>query len=248
MGTAVSDFRTQLYERYVSTFKSPSGAEDQANLRSHREWCRFKVLPLLGGVNRAGPLLELGCGSGNLLRLLADEGFGDVLGIDVSEEMVARARARGIEARCGDAVAFLAGDTRSYGAIVALDFLEHFSKEELLDLLPRIHARLAPGGLLLIQTPNGQGLLPHQVIYGDLTHLTIFTPDSLAQLLRLFGFEAIACHETGPVPKSAIGVARVVLWQLIRGAATIVRKVETGRTQRIWTENLLCTCRRGPLT
>ena len=240
----MADFRSQLYERYVSTFKSRTGTEDEANLESHRAWCRFKILPLLNGVDRSAPLVELGCGSGNLLRLLADEGYQDVLGVDLSEEMVALATGRGVPAEAGDAQQFLASAAGRYRVIVALDFIEHFTKGELMEILPRILDRLEPGGLLLLQTPNGQGLFPNQVVYGDLTHMTIFNPESLAQLLRLVGFTDIACHETGPVPKNVVGIVRVALWKLVCAGAAILRRIETGKAQTIWTENLLCTARK----
>jgi len=239
----VSDFRTRLYERYDSAFKKTAEVETEAGVRSYWGWCSHKILPLLDGVDRRAPLLELGCGAGYLLALLKERGFGDVLGIDVSQEQVELATRRGVEARCEDANAFLADNSRRYDAIVALDFVEHFTKDELLDMLPRICSALSDNGILILQTPNGEGLFPNQVVYGDLTHLTILNPGSLEQLLNVTGFGEVVFRETGPVPNSATGFVRKLLWSLIRGAATAVRVIETGRRQRIWTENMLCRCR-----
>jgi hypothetical protein len=71
------------------------------------------------------------------------------------------------------------------------DFVEHFHKDELLRLLPLINRALQADGILLLQTPNGERLFSQQVIHADLTHLTIFSPDSLRQLLALTGFDEI---------------------------------------------------------
>ena len=53
---------------------------------------------------------------------------------------------------------------------------------------------------MLVQTANGAGLFPAQVIYGDLTHMTIFTPHSLAQLLRASGFVDLAFTDIPRIP------------------------------------------------
>src|SRR5205823_419899 len=121
-----------------------------------------------------------------------------------------------------------------------VDVLEHFSREELVVLAPRVLAALRPGGRLIVQTANGAGLFPRQVIYGDLTHLTIFTPESLRQLLRRFGFQNLTFYETGPIPIRLRGKLNVALWSATKAIANLIRQVETGKRQAIWTENFIC--------
>ena len=103
---------------------------------------------------------------------------------------------------------------------------------------------LCDGGTLVLQTPNGEGLLPGSVVHGDLTHLTVFTAESLAQALRVAGFEAIAFQETGPLPRGSKERIRLLLWKLIRAVANTVRRIERGRRQELWTENFICWCRK----
>jgi SAM-dependent methyltransferase len=239
----VTDFRKQLYERYVSTFKGHT-FHSQDDVQRHWEWCRRKLLPLLGHVDRRAAILELGCGPGYLLELLGREGWSNASGIDVSAEQVRLAAARGLNAVEAEALAWLSSREASYDAVIAIDFFEHFTRDELLRLTSAIHAALRPGGTLLLQTPNGAGLFPNVVIHGDLTHMTIMSPGSLGQLLRWGGFETIECFETGPVAKNLRGRVRIVLWSIIRAAASAVRRIETGGVERVWTENLLCRCRR----
>jgi hypothetical protein len=106
-----------------------------------------------------------------------------------------------------------------------------------------LYNALEDRGILIIQTPNGQGLFPHQVIYGDLTHLTVFTPESLRQLFSLAGFADFRFQETGPVGKNLYGKIRLILWKVIKKLANGIRKIETGKSQEIWTENMICYCK-----
>jgi len=233
-----------LYERYITTAADPVGEHTGNALKAYWAWARLKIMPLLEGVDRRLPVLELGCGAGNFLGLLQKEGYEDLFGVDISGEMVELAKARGFRVTQGDALAFLRESSERYAAVLAFDLIEHFTKEELLELLPAIHARLLPGGVFLMQTPNGQGLFPNQVIYGDLTHVTIFTPDSLNQVLRLSGFEDLVVTEAGPAMKSLTGVVRLGLWNVIKVGAKAARFVETGKHQTIWTENMICRAKR----
>ena len=97
-------------------------------------------------------------------------------------------------------------------------------------LAPLLHAALRPGGRLLVQTANGAGLFPAQVIYGDLTHMTIFTPQSLDQLLRASGFVDLAFYETGPIPIRVRGKIDVALWTIIKALASTVPPHRDGQT------------------
>ena len=226
-----------LYERYVSTFKGADGGAVLA-------WWDHKYLPLLDDLDRAAPILEIGCGDGGLLAYLERRGFSHAAGIDISAEQVELARRRGVRAERGDVFERLAGQHEPVAAIIAVDVFEHFSRDELVRLAPLLHAALRPGGRLLVQTANGAGLFPAQVIYGDLTHLTIFTPQSLEQLLRASGFVDLAFHETGPIPIRLRGKLDVALWRAIKALANTVRHIETGKRQSIWTENFICVARK----
>ena len=233
----------ELYERYVSTFKGRAERSVERDLAGFFAWCDHKYAPLLADVPRDASILELGCGPGHMMTYLRDKGFGNVEGIDISAEQVEIAARAGLRAAVADVFAHLDG-RRRWNVLLALDFVEHFGKDELMRLVPAMRDALEPGGILILQTPNGAGLFPHQIVYGDLTHMTIFTPESLRQLLRLHGLGEFRFAETGPAPKDLRGRLRLAAWRCIRGAANLVRAVETGKTQEIWTENLICRCRR----
>lgn len=234
------DFRGDLYGRYVSTFKGQTGTSSAG---ADAFW-DHTYLPLLANLRPDAPILDIGCGDGRLLAYLARRGFSYARGVDISAEQIALATQRGVHATCADLFDVLPAQRQQYATIIAVDVLEHFSREELPRLVALIHAALAPGGRLIVQTANGAGLFPGQVIYGDLTHLTIFTPQSLGQLLRPCGFTDLAFFETGPVPIRVRGKLNTAVWTAIKTLASAVRYVETGKSQAIWTENFICRALR----
>jgi 2-polyprenyl-3-methyl-5-hydroxy-6-metoxy-1,4-benzoquinol methylase len=231
------DFRTDLYRGYVSTFKG-----EPTNLHGEGAflWWDHKYLPLLAGLDRDAAILEVGCGSGGLLAYLGRRGFSHAFGVDISDEQIALAQRRGVAAEQHDAVAYLAANGQHFQAILAIDVLEHFTRDELNYLVKHLFNATKPGGRLIVQTANGAGLNPGQVIYGDLTHQTIFTPESLGQLLGSVGFDKLAFYETGPIAVRVRGKLDVALWAAIKVIANMVRHIETGKQQSIWTENFIC--------
>jgi 2-polyprenyl-3-methyl-5-hydroxy-6-metoxy-1,4-benzoquinol methylase len=230
-----SDYRTTLYGAYVSSFKSQRAAS------ASTVWWDHKYLPLLADLDRGAPVLEIGCGDGALLAYLEARGFANVSGIDIAAEQIQLARQRGVTADEADALTYLTGHPNAYAAILGVDILEHLTRDELLRLARLTYDSLVPGGRFVVQTANGAGLLPGQVIYGDLTHQTVFTPASLAQLLNQTGFSDLRFYETGPIPIRLRGKLNVALWFAIKAVANGVRAIESGKRQAIWTENFICS-------
>ncbi|WP_292658870.1 class I SAM-dependent methyltransferase [Nitratifractor sp.] len=92
-------------------------------------------------------LLDVGCGSGDFILQMQGV-FPEVHfeGIDLSPEMVRRARGQGGEARCID----LCDVTERYDVITCVfDMLNYLAPEELPAFLNCLRERLNPGGVLL---------------------------------------------------------------------------------------------------
>jgi SAM-dependent methyltransferase len=104
------------------------------------------------------PILEIGCGAGRVLRVLARDGF-DVTGIDTSPEMLRRAR-EALPAELRSRVRFVDQDVRSldlpdrYRLILApCNTLAGLPDVDLAQALTRSRAHLHPGGSLAFEVP-----------------------------------------------------------------------------------------------
>ena len=144
-------------------------------------------LPLLR--ESPGPVLDLGCGRGELLALLREEGVSG-RGVDLDDRAVAAARARGLEVVRDDVIAALRGaNDESLGAVVALQVIEHLTLRVLGEVLGLARRKLRSGGILLLETVNvssGYALAHGWTI--DPTHRLRLHPRVLEALIRGAGF------------------------------------------------------------
>ena len=123
-----------------------------------------------------GRALDVGCGHGALVHLLALRGW-DVTGVDTSRWMIDQARSYAPALRdrfvIGDA-ADLPGDAR-YALITCLEVLEHL--DDPVAALAEFRERLAPGGRLIATTPNLRPLMPWwDAVAADPTHVSVHEP------------------------------------------------------------------------
>lgn len=100
-----------------------------------------------------GDVVDLGCGPGNLTRLLADRWpRARVTGIDSSPEMIEKAQTS------AGAVRFEVADLRDWSPAEPVDVLVSNAALQWvpghLDLLPRLVAAVVPGGWLAFQVPG----------------------------------------------------------------------------------------------
>lgn len=113
---------------------------------------RASVEPdLLRLLPSGGRVVELGCGSGELLRSLFDHGFSAV-GFDLSEAMVETARGRSVDATVGD---WRSVEIPPCDAIIAIGEVLNYGddsdlhRDHLRDLFARCARALPIGGVLL---------------------------------------------------------------------------------------------------
>ncbi len=239
------DFRSTFYDRYVSTFKHENAALSPAELAHYYRWCDARYFPILQHLHKSASILELGCGHGRILSYLQNKGFTNAKGIDISEEQITIARKDGLDAERADVFEYLERQSpASLDAVIAIDFVEHFTKQELLPLFELVHTAMKSDAILLLQTVNGEGLFPQQIMYGDLTHSTILSPGSMNQLLSTLGFHDMHYFECAPLSIGMKGRLRSTAWQMIRTVANAIRKIESNKTQSVWTENFICAARR----
>lgn len=235
----LNDLRSRLYEVYASQHAGRSG-DGAAALVYRRD-----IRPLLPDP-AAGPVVDLGCGRGDLVRLLQADGF-DAEGIDISPEQTALAHAAGItRVRQGDFRAVLAAQPARYAAITATDVLEHFTKPEVLAAFDDVAAALMPGGVFVARVPNAVSPLGGHIRDGDFTHHTSFTARSIRQLAAAAGFGSVLARPSPPIAHGLVSAARVVVWQAVSACYRIALATETGTLRgHIVTQNLTFAARMG---
>ena len=104
------------------------------------------------------PVLDVGCGRGELLALMAAEGI-VAAGVDHDPGMVERCRELELDVTLGEANEYLEGlRDGSLGTVFCAQVIEHLPHEELHRLLRLAVRKLRPGGLFIGETVN-----PHRI-------------------------------------------------------------------------------------
>jgi SAM-dependent methyltransferase len=193
--------------------------EDQ--FRGTREGIKERLrvyLPLLEeGKLGSGPrpVLDVGCGRGEWLQVLKEEGLRGQ-GVDLNRLLVEECRRYGLEVVEGEAVSYLASlPQNSVDAVTGFHIVEHLPVEALVRLLDETVRVLKPGGLAIFETPNpGNVLVGSHNFYLDPTHrnpLPSATVKFLAEARGLCRVEIKGLHpypEACRIQEAGLDVAR----------------------------------------
>jgi SAM-dependent methyltransferase len=246
MSTDIELTRQRLYGQYVSARERPLAPASIEGLRPRLPYLQHLIHHHFPR-DREAVVLELGCGHGALLYALHQGGYKRARGVDRAREQVHAARELGIPGvEQGDVMAALAATgTASVDVVVAFDFIEHFTKAELIPLIDEVHRVLRPSGRWIIHVPNAEGPFGGRIRYGDFTHELAFTRESITQLLKASGFASVQCYEDQPVPHGLRSAVRFILWKVIRTGLLLYIAVETGALDRaaVFSQNMLAIAR-----
>ena len=239
IGTPGGSLRERLYEAYASQHAQCSDGVATALIY------RRDIRPVLP-VPTAGPVLDIGCGQGQLVRLMLQDGY-DATGIDVSPEQVALAQATGLDRiQQGDYRDLLDGRAGQFAAVTATDVLEHLTKAEVLDTFDRVANALIPGGVFVARVPNAASPFGGRIRYGDFTHESSHTGRSVCQVAAAAGFAAVTVQPCAPVAHGVLSAARVSAWKLVSACCKLALAAETGVLRgHIVTQNLTFAARKG---
>jgi 2-polyprenyl-3-methyl-5-hydroxy-6-metoxy-1,4-benzoquinol methylase len=176
------------------------GFEDQ--FRGTPEAIRERLVPYADLFTAASNVLDVGCGRGEFLALLAERGI-DAQGIDVNESMVEVCRQHGLTASRADALEFLrAQPPGSLGGLLAAQVVEHVDPAYLTDLLDAAWAALKPGAAIVLETINPACWFAFFESYiRDITHVRPLHPDTLKYLLLASGFQDVEVRFRSPYPE-----------------------------------------------
>ena len=138
------------------------------------------------------PVIDLGCGRGEWLELLADNGL-EARGVDNNSLQAAQCRARGFDASSEDLFVFLRKVAdESAGAVTGFHIIEHLSFNALVTLLDEVQRVLRPGGVVIFETPNPENLVVgSNYFYLDPTHRHPLPTELMEFLFKHRGFEHV---------------------------------------------------------
>jgi SAM-dependent methyltransferase len=153
MGTSFDPQNTAEFDRHAHTYDEQHQKSIRASGEDPEYFARYKqqCLERLLGNGYGAPVLDFGCGIGNLTHLLVG-GFSDVSGYDPSSECVKTARERAPACSFYDHTDALPKD--HFGAVVLANVLHHVPVVERAGVLETIHRVLAPGGKLVVFEHN----------------------------------------------------------------------------------------------
>nr|ART39014.1 H97 [uncultured bacterium] len=166
--------------------------------RGSREIIKGRLAPYLPFIQPlaeqypGAPALDLGCGRGEWLEILAATGL-NPLGVDQDEDMLDACHVLGLTACQGDAIEYLGALPDNSQAIVsAFHVVEHLSFDDLRKLVVEAVRVLKPGGLLIMETPNPENIAVATCsFYLDPTHKRPIPPDLLSFVVEYHGFKRV---------------------------------------------------------
>ncbi|MBA3734292.1 MAG: class I SAM-dependent methyltransferase [Actinobacteria bacterium] len=160
----------------------------ESRMRGSTDSIRERQRRYVEDLRDAAPVLDIGCGRGELLGLLREAGV-EARGIDADSDMAAYARGDGLEVEQADLLEYL-GRTAdgSLGGIFMGQVVEHLPGPTLAESLRLAAAKLRPGGVLIAETINPLSPIALRNYFADLTHAQPLVPETLELLARQAGF------------------------------------------------------------
>jgi SAM-dependent methyltransferase len=147
-----------------------------------------------------GPVLDVGCGRGELLGLLAAEGI-PASGVEINPIAAAACREAGLDVAEGDGLAALsARPPGSLGAVLALQVVEHWDAATTFAFLGQSRRAIAPGGVLIAETVNTDSLSALKAFFLDPSHVRPVPADALRFLAEVAGFVETRIEYSAQLP------------------------------------------------
>ena len=187
-----------LYEAFEERFR---GTREEIKERLH------VYLPLMQQLSldtAALPMIDLGCGRGEWLEVLHEEGFVGH-GIEQNRVFVEQCQQRGLTVREDDACAYLSRlPEASVSVVTGFHLIEHLPFERLLTLLDETVRVLKSGGVAIFETPNPQNVLVGSCSFylDPTTHRNPLPSPAMEFLAQARGLSRVAIWNLHPRPQA----------------------------------------------
>ncbi|WP_170000913.1 class I SAM-dependent methyltransferase [Campylobacter sp. RM16189] len=172
---------------YVALENRFRGSEE---LVKERQKKYLKFINPLKDIKDHVSALDIGCGRGEWLSLLNENGF-LARGIDIDDDMVELCLKKGFNTKKNDALSELKSlEDNSVDIISAFQVVEHIDFDDVLDICKEAMRVLTPCGILILETPNPENIMVStHWFYLDITHKKPIPCDLLAFATEYCGFK-----------------------------------------------------------
>lgn len=215
------------YSYHYENWHSDTNESEQSDVRLAKKlFLDHHIFPKY----KDSKVLEIGCGMGRFMLMLRDEGYNNLLGVDIDKTQISVAKKSNLNVSLLDGIEYLKNSIDTFDVIYFFDFLEHLDKEKQLDFLKLVYEHLDDSGMIAFSVPNA--LAPSGMFYRyiDFTHTVSYCKYTISFLLHNAGFHYM---DIRPQHKENSKVMR-----LKRPWADIYRK-EFGIEDVILTPNLV---------
>jgi SAM-dependent methyltransferase len=162
---------------------------------------QLEYVPYVSGiVSNEFPLIDLGCGRGEWLKVLSDNHIA-ARGIDSNVACIAECNDNGLTATYGELLDTLTNlPDNSCGAITMFQVLEHLPFDVVVNVLREALRVLIPGGVFIGEVPNSETLrVGASTFWIDPTHQRPLFPAVLAFLATSVGFAGVTGKYSSPL-------------------------------------------------
>jgi len=239
----MKNYRKKIYKYYLNSSgqdSMPRGIEKTSLQEPFFKNIIGNYFPKDKGIK----IVEIGCGQGSFQYFIQQAGYKNSIGVDGSQDQITESKKLNIQhVIFGDLVEYIKKlDDSSLDLLIAIDVIEHFTKEELSDLIDSMYRVLKKDSMIITHQPNGESPFGGGIRYGDFTHELTFTRNSIAQIFLSSGFSRVRSYEDTPIAHGLKSYVRLVLWKyLVKPIYKFLLIVESGGVDKgiILTKNFL---------
>jgi 2-polyprenyl-3-methyl-5-hydroxy-6-metoxy-1,4-benzoquinol methylase len=200
--------------------------------------------------DRGARILDVGCGTGRLMRYLVDQGYADVHGVDNDADVVASTRSAVSPnvSVTDDLAGWLQSRPGEFDLIVARQMIYYLPPVRAVAALTAARSALSAHGSIVVEVFNAATLTGPVVMHKDLDILCAYTEHSLRDLLQRAGFSRIEVVGSRDAARGARRAAFLALNRSWRAALRLIYTAERGldpQNPRILSRNLLAVGRAG---
>ena len=144
-------------------------------------------------------VLDIGCGRGEFLELLKENGIGG-RGIDIDEKMVQCCTNKGLDVVLADALSYLKSlDDQTLDGVFSAQVIEHLASSEVIELVELCYKKTKPRGRFVAETINPLSMaIFTRSLYLDPAHIKPIHPETMRFLLESSGFEDVRFTFSSP--------------------------------------------------